>query len=66
MSGAKDVSTPLSTTQTLQLLDGTAAMDSSEFRRILGSLQYLSLTRPDISFVVNKLFQFMHKPTSTH
>uniref|UniRef100_A0A2N9HE87 Reverse transcriptase Ty1/copia-type domain-containing protein n=1 Tax=Fagus sylvatica TaxID=28930 RepID=A0A2N9HE87_FAGSY len=66
MSGAKDVSTPLSTTQTLQLLDGTAAVDSSEFRRILGSLQYLSLTRPDISFAVNKLSQFMHKPTSTH
>jgi hypothetical protein len=66
MSGAKDVSTPLSTTQTLQLLDGTAAVDSSEFRRILGSLQYLSLTCPDISFAVNKLSQFMHKPTSTH
>ena len=66
MSGAKDVSTPLSTTQSLQLIDGTAAVDSSEFRRILGSLQYLSLTRPDISFTVNKLSQFMHKLTSTH
>ena len=63
MSGAKDVSTPLSTTQSLQLIDGTVAVDSSEFRRILGSLQYLSLTRPDISFAVNKLSQFMHKPT---
>ena len=41
-------------------------MDSSEFRRIMGSLQYLSLTRPDISFAVNKLSQFMHKPTTTH
>uniref|UniRef100_A0A2N9HT29 Reverse transcriptase Ty1/copia-type domain-containing protein n=1 Tax=Fagus sylvatica TaxID=28930 RepID=A0A2N9HT29_FAGSY len=39
---------------------------NSEFRRILGSLQYLSLTRPDISFAVNKLSQFMHKPTSNH
>uniref|UniRef100_A0A2N9I0C7 Reverse transcriptase Ty1/copia-type domain-containing protein n=1 Tax=Fagus sylvatica TaxID=28930 RepID=A0A2N9I0C7_FAGSY len=66
MSGAKDVSTPLSTTQSLQLIDGTAAVDSSEFRRILGSLQYLSLTHPDISFAVNKLSQFMHKPTSNH
>ena len=66
MSGAKDVSTPLSTTQSLQLIDGTVVVDSSEFRRILGSLQYLSLTRPDISFAVNKLSQFMHKPTSNH
>jgi hypothetical protein len=66
MSGAKDVSTPLSTTQSLHLVDGMAAVDSSEFRRIMGSLQYLSLTRPDISFAVNKLSQFMHKPTTNH
>ena len=55
MSSEKDVSTPLSTTQSLQLVDGTTAVDSSEFRRIIGSLQYISLTRPDISFAVNKL-----------
>ena len=66
MSGAKDVSTPLFTTQSLQLIDGTAVVDSSKFRRIISRLQYLSLTRPDISFAVNKLFQFMHKPTTTH
>ncbi|GFY87730.1 hypothetical protein Acr_05g0013690 [Actinidia rufa] len=66
MSGAKDVSTPLSTSQSLKLLDGTTNVDSTEFRRIIGSLQYLSLTRPDISFAVNKLSQFMHKPTTTH
>jgi hypothetical protein len=66
MSGAKNVSTPLSSTQSLQLDDGTAAVDSSHFRRIIGSLQYLTLTRPDISFAVNKLYQFMHRPTITH
>ena len=66
LSGAKDVSTPLSTAQSLQLIDGTAAVDSSEFRRIIGSLQYLSLTRSDISFAVNILSQFMHKPTTNH
>ena len=66
MSGAKDVSTPLSTTQSLKLIDGTAAVDSSEFRRIIGRLQYLALTRPDISFAVNRLSQFMHKPTTNH
>ena len=66
MSGAKDVSTPLSTTQSLQLFDGTAAVDNSEFHRIIDRLQYLSLARPDISFAVNKLSQFMHKPTTNH
>ena len=29
-------------------------------------LQYLSLSRLDITFSVNKLSQFMHHPTSTH
>jgi hypothetical protein len=66
MIGAKDVSTPLSTSISLQLVDGTSPVDSSKFRHIMGSLQYLSLTRPDISLVVNKLSQFMNKPTSTH
>ena len=55
MSGAKDISTPLSTSQSLQLVDGTAAVDNTGFRRIMDSLQYLSLTQPDISFAVNKL-----------
>lgn len=66
MDGAKDVTTPLSTSVSLQLADGLPSVDSIEYRRVVGALQYLSLTRPDISFVVNKLSQFMHCPTQTH
>lgn len=55
MSGAKQVSTPLSTSQSLKLMDGTTSVDSTEYRRIISSLQYLSLTCPDISFAVNSL-----------
>ena len=29
-------------------------------------LQYCTITRPDITYTVNKLCQFMHAPTSTH
>ena len=66
MIGAKDVLTPLSTTTSLKLVYGTSSTNSTEFRSVIGALQYLSLTRLDISFSVNKLSQFMHKPTVTH
>lgn len=36
------------------------------YRQLVGSLQYLNLTRLDIAFKVNKLSQFMHCPTNIH
>ncbi|KAG7543090.1 Ribonuclease H-like superfamily [Arabidopsis thaliana x Arabidopsis arenosa] len=66
MLDAKPVSTPMSPTPKLSLLSGTALDDASEYRAILGSLQYLAFTRPDISFAVNRLSQFMHRPTDEH
>ncbi|CAJ2637896.1 unnamed protein product [Trifolium pratense] len=66
MEGAKPSPTPLSATATLQLHDGTPSTDATEYRSILGALQYLNLTRPDLSFSINKLAQFMHKPTTLH
>ena len=66
MEGAKPSPTPLSATARLQLHDGTPSTDATEYRSILGALQYLNLTRPNISFSINKLTQFMHKPTTLH
>ncbi|KAF5449859.1 hypothetical protein F2P56_030261 [Juglans regia] len=66
MIGAKDVSTPFSTSTALKLVDGTSSVDSTEFHRVIGAFQYLSLTRSDISFTVNKLSQFMQKSTITY
>lgn len=40
--------------------------DISLYRSVIGSLQYLSFTHPDIAFVVNKLCQYMHQPTTLH
>lgn len=66
MSDAKAVATPMATSTSLSISDGSALPDATEYRSIVGSLQYLSLTRPDISFPVNKLSQFMHCPTDSH
>ena len=66
MAGAKEVSAPLSFTETLLLTDGSPKVDSSTYGSIVGSLQYLAITRPDVSFAVNKLSQFMHAPTQLH
>jgi histone deacetylase 1/2 len=35
-------------------------------KSIVGGLQYLLHTRPDLSFSVNKVCQFLHAPRSTH
>lgn len=50
----------------LSLNSGTRLTDATEYRSAVGSLQYLAFTRPDISYAVNKLSQFMHAPTTDH
>ncbi|PKU67898.1 Retrovirus-related Pol polyprotein from transposon TNT 1-94 [Dendrobium catenatum] len=37
-----------------------------QYRRLVGALQYLTITRPDISFAVNLLCQQMHQPYDIH
>ncbi|KAA3484103.1 retrovirus-related pol polyprotein from transposon tnt 1-94 [Gossypium australe] len=58
--------TPMSSTQVLSLHDWTNLTDAIECRRVLGKLQYLTFTQPDICFSVNKLSMLMHDPTETH
>ncbi|KAI0496003.1 hypothetical protein KFK09_022310 [Dendrobium nobile] len=36
------------------------------YKRVTGSLQYLTLTRPDIAHAVNVLSQHLHEPSQTH
>ncbi|XP_013617835.1 PREDICTED: uncharacterized mitochondrial protein AtMg00810-like [Brassica oleracea var. oleracea] len=66
MTEAKQVSTPLPSSPKLTLASGIPLQDPSQYRSVVGSLQYLAFTRPDITYAVNRLSQFMHKPTDEH
>ncbi|XP_019242132.1 PREDICTED: uncharacterized protein LOC109222208, partial [Nicotiana attenuata] len=66
MLDANSVSTPMSTNEPLSLDDGSSSADAKLFRQVIGSLQYLTFTRPDICFAVNKLAQFQHRPSLKH
>jgi hypothetical protein len=37
-----------------------------KYRQVVGALQYATLSRPDITYAVNKVCQFMHAPTDNH
>jgi len=68
MELCKPISSPLSTTEKLSVREGDSLGpdDSTRYRSVVGALQYLTLTRPDISFSVNKVCQFLHSPTTVH
>jgi hypothetical protein len=46
--------------------DTLSTEDASNFSSVVGALQYLTLTRPDLSYSVNKVCQYLHAPTSAH
>ena len=41
-------------------------IDPAMYRQLIGSLMYLTNTRPDICFYVNALSQFMYEPSQIH
>jgi histone deacetylase 1/2 len=58
----------MSSTEKLSAHEGDplGTTDVTRYRSIVGALQYLTLTRPDILFAVNKVCQFLHTPTTVH
>ncbi|XP_019156862.1 PREDICTED: uncharacterized protein LOC109153447 [Ipomoea nil] len=59
----KPVTTPVSLTKPT---DGPVVpyADLTHYRSLAGTLQYLTVTRPDLSYAVNRLCQYMHAPTT--
>ena len=64
--GAKPVSFPLEQNHNLALTDGPFLDDPKRYRRLVGRLIYLSATRPELSYAVHVLAQFMQQPREAH
>lgn len=65
MVDATPISTPADSHSRL-ILDGDPFSDPTLYRQVVGSLQYATITRPDIAFAVNWVCQYMHSPTVLH
>ncbi|XP_043687724.1 uncharacterized mitochondrial protein AtMg00810-like [Telopea speciosissima] len=56
----------MATTTKFSNSGGALLFDPTKYRSVMGALQYVTLTRLDVSFVVNRACQFMHSPTEEH
>ena len=62
---AQPIATPFASG--IQLTNtGDPFHDPTLYRSLVGALQYLTITRPDLSYVVNSVSQFLQAPTTDH
>ena len=66
MMDCKSMTTPMTTNLKLLNDDSSKIVDVTLYRQIVGSLVYLTNTRPYICFVVNTLSQYMVNPKHIH
>jgi hypothetical protein len=68
MKHCKSVNTLLSTSEKMSahVGDTLGPEDTANYRSLVGGLQYLSLTHPNLMFSVNKICQYLHSPTTLH
>lgn len=66
MHGANPISTPMVSGHVLSTFQGEKFVDPHLYRSIVGALQYVTITRPELAYSVNKVCQFMHNRTVVH
>lgn len=64
--GSKPVETPMDLNVKLSCDNGELMLDPERYRRLVGKLNYLTITRPDISFAISVISQFMASPRVPH
>ncbi|KAF5481818.1 hypothetical protein F2P56_002440, partial [Juglans regia] len=55
----------MASTCTLIALNGKPCADANLYKNMVGSMQYLAFTRPDLTFAIHKVSKFMHNPLET-
>ena len=66
MMDCRYVAIPLVANEKFRKDDGEKKVNSSLFRSLIGSLLYLTSTRPDIMFAASLLSRFMQEPSQVH
>jgi Reverse transcriptase (RNA-dependent DNA polymerase) len=66
MADGNPVSTPMEPGAKLSRYDSGDRVDSTRYRSLVGSMHYLTCTRPDISYSVGVVSRFMEEPVYTH
>uniref|UniRef100_A0A8R7JYP9 Reverse transcriptase Ty1/copia-type domain-containing protein n=1 Tax=Triticum urartu TaxID=4572 RepID=A0A8R7JYP9_TRIUA len=66
MLTSKHVSTPVDTHSKLSATAGSPVTDASEYRSLVGALQYLTMMREDIAYAVQQCCPIMHDPRAAH
>ena len=65
MQGCNSCSTPIPSSLKLSATDGAVFDDPALYRSIVGSLQYITVTRPELAYCVNRVCQFMQQLVMT-
>ncbi|CAM8906724.1 unnamed protein product [Rhodiola kirilowii] len=66
LTDCKPAKTPMQTKHSLSLSTAPLLSDSLTYRRLVGKLIYLTITRPDLAYPVHIISQFLQHPTEEH
>lgn len=66
VSEVKPMTTPVIPRSKLSIQSEDLLQDVTLYRQIVGCLQYLTMTHPDISYATNQVAQFRQAPSTPH